>query len=502
MGGCNNFRVIDLGVMVDCDVILETAVKEKADIIGLSGLITPSLDEMVFVAQQMEKREELHSIPLLIGGATTSKKHAAVKICPAFPSGFCQRVLDASRAVTVCQALVSDDKDQREEFVDEIEEEYEEIREDYFGNMTEKEFISYTEAKERKYMIDDFRSENVATYKPPVPLMGSGVRNVKYFRNYSIADLLPFIDWNPFFSVFQLRGTYPHRNYPKLFDDKAVGQTAKETFDDAQKMLSKWIKNNTIECRGAIGVFKCNSNDDGDIEIYDDEKDDGALTEIAKLHGLRQQQLYNTDDDKEMVFHSLADFVAPKNEHGVVDYIGCFAVSAGFGVRELVKNLKEKETDDYSALLAQALADRLGEAMAEKMHFDVRREYWGYEGAKEGGPTMSASDLHKIKYQGIRPAPGYPSQPDPTEQAVIWKLLDIDGAKLGIELTEHFAMDPAASVSGLYFHHKDSEYFQLGQITKDQVEAYHERIRPEQSDLKETEKWIKSYLGYNPDQQG
>ena len=210
-----------------------------------------------------------------------------------------------------------------------------------------------------------------------------------------------------------------------------MGATAKETFDDAQKMLAQWIKKSTVEARGAIGVFKCNSNAEGDIEIYDDEKDDGALRLIAKLHGLRQQQIYSTDNDKEMVFHSLSDFVAPKNGHGVVDYVGCFAVSAGFGVADLVRDLKENETDDYSALLAQALADRLGEAMAEKMHFDVRREFWGYEGAKEGFGAMSASDLHKIKYQGIRPAPGYPSQPDPTEQAVIWKLLDIDGSKLG-----------------------------------------------------------------------
>ena len=497
--GCNNFKVIDLGVMCECNIILETAIKENADIIGLSGLITPSLDEMVFVAKEMEKREELHHIPLLIGGATTSKKHAAVKICPSYPSGFCMRVLDASRAVTVCQALINDDKEQKEEFIDEIEEEYEEIRDEYFGNQEDKIFIDFNKSQQQKYIINDFKSdENLLKYVAPIPKIGCGIKNIKYFKSYPLKELIPFIDWNPFFQVFQLRGTYPNRNYPKLFNDPNVGQTAKETFDDAQKMLNEWIKNkNIIQARGCIGFFKCNSNNDDDIELYDDNNNI-----IGKLHGLRQQQIFNTDD--EQIFHCLSDFIAPKNKLNIYDYIGLFAVSAGFGITELVKDYKLNKTDDYSALLAQALADRLGEAFAEKLHFDVRREYWGYEEANNNKVeiTMSATDLHKIKYRGIRPAPGYPSQPDPTEQEIIWKLLDIE-KNINIKLTEHFAMDPAASVSGLYIHHKDSKYFQLGKITKEQVISYHQRKREipfGDKDIKNTEKWLKAYLSYDPDQ--
>ena len=285
-----------------------------------------------------------------------------------------------------------------------------------------------------------------------------------------------------------------NRNYPKLFNDPNVGQTAKETFDEAQKMLSQWIKNNTIEARGCVGFFKCNSNDEDDIELYDDKNNI-----IGKLHGLRQQQESATDNDEQQTFHCLSDFIAPKNDFGIYDYIGLFAVSAGFGIEELCKDYKINKTDDYSALLAQALADRLGEAFAEKLHFDVRREYWGYE-RKEEIITMNATDLHKIKYRGIRPAPGYPSQPDPTEQETIWNLLNINDTNIGIKLTEHFAMDPAASVSGLYIHHKDSKYFQLGQITKEQIVSYHQRKRGSKSDnIKDTEKWLKSYLSYNPD---
>eukprot|EP00484_Ammonia_sp_Unknown_P030342 CAMPEP_0197032868 /NCGR_PEP_ID=MMETSP1384-20130603/11421_1 /TAXON_ID=29189 /ORGANISM="Ammonia sp." /LENGTH=1402 /DNA_ID=CAMNT_0042462583 /DNA_START=117 /DNA_END=4325 /DNA_ORIENTATION=- len=491
--GCNNFRVVDLGVMCECNTILEAAIKERADIVGLSGLITPSLDEMVFVASEMEKREEFHSIPLLIGGATTSKKHAAVKISPAYPSGFCMRVLDASRAVTVCQALVSEDKEQREEFIDEIEEEYEEIRDEYFGNEQDKVFIEYKEAKANKYVIDDFKSESsLKTYQAPIPKIGCGVKNIKYFQSYPLKELIPFIDWNPFFQVFQLRGTYPNRNYPKLFKDPNVGQTAKETFDDAQKMLAEWIKNKTVEARGVVGFFKCNSNDEDDIELYDDNN-----KLIGKLHGLRQQQQQQTGSSADQTFTCLSDFVAPKNKHGVHDYIGLFAVSAGFGITELCKDLKENKTDDYSALLAQALADRLGEAFAEKLHFDVRREYWGYEPVESQALAMSATDLHKIKYRGIRPAPGYPSQPDPTEQQTIWRLLDIDN-NVRIQLTENYAMDPAASVSGMYIHHKDSKYFQLGEITKEQVVSYHQRKTGAKNgeNVEQTQKWLKSYLSY------
>eukprot|EP00485_Elphidium_margaritaceum_P001558 CAMPEP_0202687622 /NCGR_PEP_ID=MMETSP1385-20130828/3278_1 /ASSEMBLY_ACC=CAM_ASM_000861 /TAXON_ID=933848 /ORGANISM="Elphidium margaritaceum" /LENGTH=1417 /DNA_ID=CAMNT_0049342449 /DNA_START=17 /DNA_END=4270 /DNA_ORIENTATION=+ len=491
--GCNNFRVVDLGVMCECATILDAAIKERADIVGLSGLITPSLDEMVFVAQEMEKREEFHKIPLLIGGATTSKKHAAVKICPAFPSGFCMRVLDASRAVTVCQALVAEDQAQKDEFVDEVEEEYEEIHDEYFSNeKMDKVYVDYATAKKQKYVIDEFASEAaLALYRAPVPNIGSGRANVKVFKSYPLKELIPFVDWNPFFQVFQLRGTYPNRNYPKLFKDPNVGQTAKETFDDAQKMLNEWMKDKTVEARGVVGFFKCNSNEEDDIEIYDDDD-----SHIATLHGLRQQQQQQTPSVELQKFMCLSDFVAPKNAHKVRDYIGLFVVSAGFGITELCADLKENKTDDYSALLAQALADRLGEAFAEKMHFDARREFWGYEPMEN--EALSATDLHKIKYQGIRPAPGYPSQPDPTEQAIIWNLLNVDD-NIGVSLTEHFAMSPAASVSGLYIHHNDAQYFQLNEIERDQVVSYHKRKRVNDQDVNNTQKWLKSYLAYNPD---
>lgn len=469
--GCNNFKVIDLGVMCSCEKILNAVKKYDADVLGLSGLITPSLDEMVYVAKEMEKGG--FSIPLLIGGATTSKKHTAVKICPEY-SGFCMRVLDASRAVSVMQNLTTNEQSDKEEFIDEIEEEYEEIRQEYNTNITDKTYKTLNEVRKNKYILD------VSEEKLPIkPKQGLGL---KIFKNYELKSLIPFIDWNPFFQVFQLRGTYPTRNYPKLFNDNKVGKAAKELFDDAQKMLKYWCNNNIIESRGIIGFFPANSNDNDDIEIYKTDKRDEILT---KFHGLRQQRyLENNNEGK---YLCLSDFIAHKNTNKK-DYIGLFVVSSGFNIENLCKKY-EKDCDDYNSLLAKALADRLSEAFAEKMHYDVRIKYWGYEKTK----NISTNDLHKIKYTGIRPAPGYPMQPDPTEMNIIWELMNVK-QNIGVSLTENYAMFPQASVSGLYIAHPDSKYFQLGDITKEQVSNYSKR---KNMNLKITEKWLRTNLSYN-----
>uniref|UniRef100_A0A7S2W2U1 methionine synthase n=1 Tax=Mucochytrium quahogii TaxID=96639 RepID=A0A7S2W2U1_9STRA len=465
--GCNNYKVYDIGVMCTCEAILEEAKKRDVDIIGLSGLITPSLDEMVFVAKQMKSKGL--KVPLLIGGATTSKTHTAVKIAPQYFTGDHPviHVLDASRAVTVVQSLLGEES--KEDYVEDISEDYEEIREDYYAGLEEKKFHSLDKAKGMKREID-FEKNPPA----PCPTVGFGARKAP---RCELSEILPYIDWNPFFQTWELRGRYPNRGYPKIFNDERVGSEAKKLFDDAQVMIKEIIENKSMWLEGTMAFFPANRTDDGeDVVLYED---DSRSTETAKLCMLRQQA-YKESDEPMM---SQADFIAPK---GTPDYIGMFAVACQ-GCDELAKKY-EDDNDDFSKILAQALADRFVEAYAEKLHRDIRTEYWGY--AKD--ETISHEDLLKIKYDGIRPAPGYPSQPDHTEKGTIWKLLDAENlAKM--ELSTSFSMLPASSVSALMFAHPQSEYFAVGQITKDQVESYAQR---KGLDFDYIEKWLSPILGY------
>lgn len=463
--GCNNYKVIDLGVMVPCDVIIKTAIEEKADIIGLSGLITPSLDEMVIVAKECQKAGL--KIPILIGGATTSKMHTAVKIAPQYDQPVIH-VLDASRSVPVAAALL--DENQREDFIADIREEYEELREEYYEGLEDKRLLSLEAAREKKLRID--WSLKPPTAKPK--FLGTNV-----YQDFPLEKLLGHIDWNPFFQVFQLRGRYPNRGYPKIFDDETVGAEAKRVFDDAQRMLKEIISKKLLSATGIVGFYAANSVGD-DIEIYTDESREEVQ---AVFYGLRQQSEKETDEP----YYCLSDFVAPK-ETGMADYVGMFAVSTGFGCDEMVEKY-EKEGDDYSSIMAKALADRLAEAFAELLHEEVRKNEWGYASEE----NMSAADMFAVRYQGIRPAPGYPSQPDHTEKLTMWKLGDI-AEKTGITLTDSLAMNPAASVSGLYFAHEESKYFAVGKIDKDQVQDYAARKK---MDVAEVEKWLGTILAYD-----
>ena len=463
--GCNNFKVIDVGVMTPWEKILDAAEENKADIIGLSGLITPSLDEMVTVAKKMEARGL--KTPLLIGGATTSKMHTAVKIEPQY-SGPAIYVLDASKAVPVCQALM-DDK-QREEYCEDVRETYTELRDEFYATLEDRKYLPLPQAQERRKAVDFTLPEN-APSKPN--LLGT-----KVFKDFPIKDVVDAIDWNPFFQVWQLRGRYPNRGYPKIFKDETVGAEAKKLFDDAQKMLQEIIANDSLSLCAIMGFYPANADGD-DIFVYTDE------TRTQKSHTfctLRQQAEKDTDDP----YLALADFVAPVDS-GVADYLGMFVCSAGFGLEKLIEEYK-RNNDDYSYIMAEAIADRLAEALAEVMHQKARVEYWGY-GKDE---ALSVDDMLKVKYQGIRPAPGYPSQPDHTEKLTMWDLMNVKD-EIDVELTENLAMLPAASVSGLYFGGKCSEYFSVGKITTDQLESYAERKK---MGLKETERWLGPSLSY------
>ncbi|KAK7507103.1 hypothetical protein BaRGS_00001954 [Batillaria attramentaria] len=463
--GCNNYRVVDLGVMTPCDKILTAAVQEKADIVGLSGLITPSLDEMIYVAKEME-RVGLQ-VPLLIGGATTSKAHTAVKIAPQRKDPVVH-VLDASKSVVVCSQLLDDS--QREDYLEEISEEYEEIRQEHYDSLKDRRYLSLEKAR-NKAPQTDWASE-------PAPVCPSFL-GVRKFVEYDLQALVPYIDWRPFFHVWQLRGRYPNRSYPKIFDDKDVGEEAKRVFNDAQLMLKDIIDNKLLKANAVIAFYRANSVGD-DIEVYDDET--GKV--LATLHGLRQQAEKEPMDSSPYL--CLSDFIAPK-ETGIKDYIGLFATTAGIGTEELCKRY-ETELDDYSIIMVKALADRLAEAFAEAMHEMVRKQSWGYCSDE----SLGANDLHKIKYQGIRPAPGYPSQPDHTEKEIMWQLLGADD--VGITLTESLAMEPASSVSGLYFASPQSVYFATGKLCKDQIEDYAAR---KGMDVSEVEKWCSSILAYD-----
>ncbi|XP_076040931.1 methionine synthase-like [Oratosquilla oratoria] len=464
--GCNNYKVVDLGVMCTADKILQAAIAEKADIIGLSGLITPSLDEMVFVAKEMERMK--FQVPLLIGGATTSKTHTAVKISPRYTYPVVH-VLDASKCVLVCSALL--DKNLSRDYTEDLQEEYETISEEHYESLKNKKYLKINDARNCRFIID---------WKNEADTIRPSFVGCKTFKNYDLQHLVNYIDWKPFFDVWQLRGKYPNRGYPKLFNDPTIGPEAKKVFQDAKDMLDEIISKKLIYAHGIVGFFPANSLGD-DILIYTDETRSKAK---ATLYGLRQQVDKGNDDPHACI----SDFIAPL-ETGRKDYIGMFAVSAGFGVEELCSRF-EKEYDDYNVILVKAIADRLAEAFAEELHERTRKELWGY-GTSE---MLEAGDLHKVKYKGIRPAPGYPCQPDHQEKVTMWDLMDVKAA-VGIELTEALAMTPAASVSGLYFANPKSHYFAVGKIDKDQVADYAERRR---IDITTVEKWLSSNLAYDP----
>ena len=461
--GCNNYRVIDLGVMVPAEKILQTAIDEKVDIIGLSGLITPSLDEMVHVAKEMDRRS--FKIPLLIGGATTSRIHTAVKIAPNY-NGTTVHVLDASRSVPAVSNLINDDKNIRQKFVAKIKEEYEKLRENYLKKREEKNYLTIEQARENK-LKSDWSKTDIAE---PVTL------GVTVLKGLSLETLKKYIDWTPLFQTWELKG-----KYPDILNNKKIGKEAKKLFDDANKLLNEIIKNKLLTANGVFGIFSANTVAHDDIEIYADDTGRGVK---RVLHTIRSQTI-KSDGLPNL---ALADFIAPK-ESGRKDYIGAFAVTAGIGIERLIEKF-EKDHDDYNSIMAKALADRLAEAFAEYLHELIRRKYWGYSRTEQ----LSNEELIGESYRGIRPAPGYPSQPDHTEKEIIFDLLEVEKTT-GIKLTENYAMYPAASVSGLYFAHPESKYFTVGKIGKDQIMDYHKR---KGISLAEAEKWLSSILNYEP----
>lgn len=458
---CNNYDVIDLGVMNPSDKILAAAKEHNVDVVGLSGLITPSLDEMVHVAKEMTR--EGFKTPLLIGGATTSRMHTAVKIAPSYKNPVIH-VLDASRSVTVVNRLVS--KTLKKGFLDEIREEYEGLRDQYTSRSQRKTYLPIAEARENRTQIDWEDTE----VKTPKNL------GVTSFKNFPLAKLRRFIDWGPFFIAWEMKG-----KFPDILEDEKAGKEARKLFDEANQLLDKIINDNLLTANGVLGLFPANSVGD-DIEIYTDESRKEVRT---KFHALRQQSKKRRGQPNK----ALSDFVAPK-ETGIKDYMGAFAVTTGHGVKELVEKF-EKDHDDYNAILVKALADRLAEAFAEYLHREVRTELWGYSPNED----LDNDQLIREEYDGIRPAPGYPAQPDHTEKRILFDLLDVEKSAC-ITLTEHLAMSPASSVSGLYFAHPDSQYFNLGNIEKDQVEDYAER---KGMSVEEIERWLGPNLAYEKD---
>jgi 5-methyltetrahydrofolate--homocysteine methyltransferase len=459
---CNNFEIIDLGVMVSCDKILEEAQKHQVDIIGLSGLITPSLDEMVHVAKEMERLN--FKTPLLIGGATTSKVHTAVKIAPNY-SGPVVHVNDASKSVPVAGSLISDDL--RGAFMTEVDKDYERVREQNKNAQAQNKFISLQDARDNKFVID-WGKENIS--KPE--FIGS-----KVFREYSLKEIAAYIDWTPFFHSWELKGSYP-----KILNDPQRGAEATKLFNDAQAMLEKIISEKWLEARAVIGIFPAAAINTDDIAVFDET----GAKHIATLHSIRQQ----TKKPAGQYNVALADFIKPSpvaEPAEATDYIGAFALSTGFGIDEQVKRF-ESQHDDYNAIMLKALADRLAEAFAELMHKKVRKEIWGYA----QNENLSNDELIKEEYAGIRPAPGYPAQPDHTEKLTLWKLLDVEN-KTGITLTDSLAMVPTAAVSGFYLASKEAHYFGVGKITKEQVEDYAKR---KGMSLADAEKWLGPVLGY------
>ena len=456
---CNNYEVIDLGVMVPAETILKTAQEENVDIIGLSGLITPSLDEMVHIGREMQRQG--FSLPLLIGGATTSKIHTSVKIDPQYENAVVY-VPDASRAVGVASSLLSEEN--RKAYIAGVKEKYQQLREQREGQQQARKLASLGEARANRFGND------WDNYHPATPtFLGTQV-----FADYPLAELATRIDWGPFFKTWELAG-----RYPQILEDEVVGQEARRLFDDATTMLRQIIQEKWLTAKAVIGFYPANTVNDDDVELYADNSRTDVLT---TFHFLRQQM----QKRRQAPNLCLADFIAPKDS-GVEDYIGAFAVTTGIGIESKLAEF-EPDHDDYSAILLKALADRLAEAFAERMHERVRQEFWGYA----PGESLSNDELIKEEYRGIRPAPGYPACPDHTEKQILWELIDPLG-NAGISITESFAMLPTASVSGLYFAHPESSYFGTGKLGRDQVEDY---ARRKGMTKREVERWLGSVLGY------
>ncbi len=470
---CNNYDVVDIGVMMPCEKILEAIEREKADLLGLSGLITPSLDEMVHVASEMERLGI--KIPLLIGGATTSRMHTAVKIAPVY-SGAVVQVLDASRSVPVVNSLLNPALSPS--YIEALKKEQAGLRESHSSNSTSKKYLSLADARKNRASLQP------TVYKPLQP-------GITLLENVTVGELRPYIDWTPFFMAWELHG-----HYPQILDDAKYGTEAKKLLDDANRLLDRIEKEQLLGLKGVAGLFPANSKGD-DIEVYADESRSSVL---MTLHTLRQQQEKGSGEAN----LALADFIA-STESQLPDYIGGFAVTAGLGIEKVLKQFSD-EQDDYHRIMTQALADRLADAFAEMLHERVRQEFWGYEVTEKSEKkcachpelkrqSLRIDELLAEKYQGIRPAPGYPACPDHTEKAELFTLLNAE-ANTGVTLTETFAMNPAASVSGLYIAHPEARYFVLGKIGKDQVKDYAER---KGMSLKDAEKWLAPVLNYTPE---
>ena len=449
---CNNFEIVDLGVMVPCESIIAAAEKEQVDVIGLSGLITPSLDEMAQVVSELQRRGL--KIPIMVGGATTSKKHTAVKLAPLYQGGVVH-VLDASRSVGVASSLAK--VETRTSFIEVTNSEYEQIRTDYQQASSGRDLISFEAAKKNKLTLD------WSNYSPHAPK----VIGKKVLRDVSIQKIKDFIDWSPFFSTWELQG-----QYPTIFESSKYGEEAKKLFADAQTMLARIDNEQLLQAHAVFGLFPAKSEGE-DINIFDPS----SCRKLGVVHTLRQQQR-KRDSIPNL---ALADFVSPST----IDYLGFFAVTAGAGIKQTIAKF-EQDNDDYSAIMIKSLADRLAEALAEYLHQQVRREYWGYSNTE----TLSNDELIKELYQGIRPAPGYPACPEHSEKDFIFELLNVK-QEIGIELTESYAMSPAASICGYYFSHPEAKYFSVSRIQKDQLEDY---ARRKGWTTREAEKWLKTIL--------
>jgi len=459
--GCHNFEIIDLGVMVPAEKICDVAVEKTVDLIGLSGLITPSLNEMMTVAAELERRG-IH-IPLLIGGATTSPAHTAVKIEPQYhaPTVY---VPDASRSVSVAKNLLS--AETRAAYIKDVKEKYAQIRQRYYDREAAKTIIPLAEARRRKVAIDWKK------YLPPRPAQS----DVLVLKDYNLEELIPDIDWTPFFAAWDLAGRYPH-----IFDVPDIGQRARELYDDAQQLLIRVCREGLLQARAVLGFFPANAVGD-DILLYTDDR----RAEVRCVFQALRRQIVKDDDNDNPC---LADFIAPVETH-VPDYVGAFVLSAGFGVNELAGEYESKG-DEYNGIMVKVLADRLAEAFAERLHQRVRTEFWGYAADER----LGAAGLIAGHYRGIRPAPGYPACPDHTEKATLSTLLDAE-EKIGVRLTENYAMFPAASIAGWYFAHPQSRYFIVGRLGRDQIADY---ARRKNMPVAEIERWLATHLGYEPE---
>ncbi len=449
--GCNNYDIVDLGVMVPAEKIIQTAIEEKVDVIGLSGLITPSLDEMVYVASELDRLNL--NFPLMIGGATTSKAHTAVKIAPKYKNTVIH-VTDASRSVNVVSSLLN--KEKSAEYCAEIKRDYDEFREKFLGRKVAKEYVTIEEAREQKFKID---WNNIEIIKPKK-------LGITIIENQDLNALVPFIDWTPFFQSWDLHG-----KFPKILDDETVGEEAKNLYKDAQKMLKKILDEKLLTAKAVFGLFPANSDEQDDISVMNEEGE-----ELAKFRTLRQQAKRSAGKS----YFAISDFIAPKST-GKTDYIGAFCVTTGFGTEELAKAY-EAQNDDYSSIMVKAIADRLVEAFAEFLHKEIRTKYWGYAEDE----ALENNDLIAEKYQGIRPAPGYPACPDHLEKLTIWDLLKVE-ENIGVYLTESLAMFPTAAVSGYYFANSEAKYFGVGKIDEDQLQDYATR---KGVDIDYARKWL------------